>query len=125
MLKKILLLLFLALIASLFITLYKPELLGFRAPLNKLNITSTSSPPQADEVAKTPNEILSVLGAATQRALSTTTEFVDRVTSESDEALINQTVENISKEVKDLPQEQVKKIKYEFCKDVIEEGTSQ
>ncbi len=56
-----------------------------------------------------------------KRVSTTTQTVIEKVTDEQEEALINKTVENITKQVKDLPQEQVKKIKYEFCKDVVTE----
>lgn len=63
----------------------------------------------------------SVLSSMSKRVSTTTQTVIEKVTDEQEEALINKTVENITKQVKDLPQEQVKKIKYEFCKDVVTE----
>ena len=70
-----------------------------------------------------PEQFTQVLGTATKSVVSTASQLVDRFTDDQEEALINSTVENISRQVKDLPASQVKKIKREFCSDIIEEAT--
>lgn len=67
---------------------------------------------------------LQILGEST----TTTKEVIERVrevtrevTNRDPQEIINQTVTNITQEVKDLPQEQVKKIKVQICKEILEE----
>lgn len=67
---------------------------------------------------------LQVLGEST----TTTKEVIERVreitkevTNRDPQEIINQTVTSITQEVKDLPQEQVKKIKVQICREILEE----
>lgn len=61
-----------------------------------------------------------VLGAATSRALERGEELLNQATDGQAEPLINHTLKNLQQEVKDLPREQYDKVKYEFCKELIE-----
>lgn len=79
---------------------------------------------QSADIIFTTNQATEVLGATVSQIGSTARSIIDKVTDEQEEALINKTVENISKQVKDLPEQQVRKIKVEFCKDVIDEYES-
>lgn len=67
---------------------------------------------------------LQVLGEST----TTTKEVIERVreitkevTNRDPEEIISQTVTNITNEVKSLPAEQVKKVKVEICREILEE----
>lgn len=60
--------------------------------------------------------------------LGTAIEFTDRLASDTEslenidpEEIVSQKVEELKEKVKELPKEQVKKIKRDFCSDVIEE----
>ena len=67
---------------------------------------------------------LQVLGestATTKEVIERVREVTREVTNRDPQEIISQTVTNITQEVKDLPQEQVKKIKVEICKEILEE----
>lgn len=73
---------------------------------------------------KAQEKALQVLGEST----TTTKEVIERVreitkevTNRDPEEIISQTVTNITNEVKSLPQEQVKKVKVEICREILEE----
>jgi len=67
---------------------------------------------------------LQVLGestATTKEVIERVREVTREVTNRDPQEIISQTVTNITQEVKDLPQEQVKKIKVEICREILEE----
>ena len=67
---------------------------------------------------------LQVLGestATTKEVIERVREVTREVTNRDPQEIINQTVTNIAQEVKNLPQEQVKKIKVEICREILEE----
>lgn len=64
-------------------------------------------------------DIASVLGASIQNVLTDGKDILNSATSGQSDPIINKAVENIQNELKDLPQETVEKVKYEFCKDIV------
>ncbi|MFH1244160.1 MAG: hypothetical protein V1487_01090 [bacterium] len=66
-------------------------------------------------------DIASVLGASIQSALTDGKEILNNATSGQSDPIINKAVKNIQNELKDLPQETVEKVKYEFCRDIVTE----
>jgi len=67
---------------------------------------------------------LQILGEST----TTTKEVIERVrevtrevTNRDPQEIISQTVTNITQEVKNLPQEQVKRVKQEVCRQILKE----
>lgn len=67
---------------------------------------------------------LEVLGSSTdtiQETVGQVSGIADEVTGTDPQVLVNEKVEVIKQEVKNLPQNQIKKIKLEFCQDVIKE----
>jgi len=60
-----------------------------------------------------------VLGTATTNLLHSGQTLLNQVTDDQAEPIINQTVENLKNQIKDLPQEQYLKVKTEFCRDVL------
>lgn len=66
-------------------------------------------------------ELLGQSGEVAGQALDTATQITKDVTNQDPQELVTQTVTNLKEEVKTLPEKQVKKIKLEFCRDVIEE----
>lgn len=66
-----------------------------------------------------PKELMNVLGAATQRIFTQGTAVLNDATDGKAEPIINKAVSDLQEKVKDLPEEQYKKVKYEFCRDVI------
>lgn len=67
------------------------------------------------------DNLTSVLGASIQNAVTTGKDWLSDTTDGASDPIINRALENIHNEVKDLPQEAVDKVKYEFCKDVVTE----
>ena len=70
---------------------------------------------------------LQVLGhsaATTQEVVGRVREVTYQVTNQDPQEIVNQTVTNITNEIKDLPQEQVKKIKVEICQEILKDVDS-
>lgn len=89
-----------------------------------LRPTPLVTPPSRLRVTQGPlnlDNLANVLGTATSRALNAGTDLLDLATDGQAEPLINQTLQNLQNEIKDLPQEQYEKVKYEFCKDVVKD----
>lgn len=82
------------------------------SPINSSKIRSASSL-EFSNLSK-------VLGTATNGVLG----VLNTATDGEAEPIINQTLENLQNEVKDLPKKQYEKVKYEFCKDVVQEYES-
>lgn len=64
----------------------------------------------------------SVLGEAVSHVLDSGIHTLNNLTDGQAEPVINQTVSDLQERVKELPAAQYKKVKYEFCKDVLEEA---
>jgi hypothetical protein len=110
--KRILTLLILTLVAYVGFLYYQQNLK--KTANSRLSVTTNSirlTQPKID--LSRPTE---VLGAATSNFLG----FLNTATGGEAEPLINRTLENLQNEVKDLPREQYEKVKYEFCKDVVD-----
>lgn len=89
---------------------------------SRQGVTTTSTP--SIEITHAPpavNQVASVLGASISNAVESGRELLSNATDGKSEPVINQALENIRNEVKDLPKEAVDKVKYEFCKDVVTE----
>lgn len=96
--------------------------LNIDIPINLSAPINSKPSSNSDKIVFTDSkELGSVLSATSEKISQGAKNLYDKVTNEQEEALINKTVENISRQVKDLPKEQVEKVKYEFCKDIIEE----
>lgn len=61
----------------------------------------------------------SVLGASIGRAITTGRDWVDEATAGQAEPIVNRAVSNFQEELKQLPADQVEKIKYDFCKPIV------
>lgn len=107
------------LIFVIFIIFIAGALFLYRNPGIKSEIQSTSS--ASGIVAKSAEQASKILGIATKKTVQSATNLYNKYTDEQEEALINSTVDNITKQVKDLPEQQVKKIKRRFCEDIIDE----
>lgn len=66
-------------------------------------------------------ELLNQGSVTAEQALGTASQITQDLTNQDPQELVTQTVTNLTEEVKTLPEKQVKKIKLEFCRDVIEE----
>lgn len=64
-------------------------------------------------------DLLNVLGATTQQIFTQGTAALNEATDGRAEPVINKAVSDLQEKVKDLPEEQYKRVKYEFCKDVV------
>lgn len=92
----------------------------------------TSSPSLSNFSLPTPSVVLgdsaeswdnlqSVLGASIGRAVETGKEWVNEATAGQAEPIVNRAISNFQEELKQLPAEQVEKIKYDFCKPIVTE----
>lgn len=68
------------------------------------------------------SQITSVLGATTSDLWQSGLNLLNGATDGAAEPVINKAVSDLQNRIKSLPEEQYQKVKYEFCKDVIEEG---
>jgi len=86
-------------------------------------ITNSSSLPKLS--LQDPNQVLqnleSVLGVSIENGVSTVKNLVDQVASPDQAPIINKAIENFQSELKQLPEDQVKKIQYNYCKGIVEE----
>jgi hypothetical protein len=64
-------------------------------------------------------DLASVLGASVQSVLDNGQSMLSSATNGASEPIINQLVTNTQNTLKDLPQKEAEKIKYEFCKGVV------
>lgn len=79
------------------------------------------TPKSLSSISETSEASTQILGAATQTAKDKIIDYYQEITGNQEEALINNMVENITKQLKGLPENQAKKIKYQFCQDIITE----
>jgi hypothetical protein len=70
------------------------------------------------------NELASVLGASIANTYENGKELLSSATNGASEPIINQLVTKTTETLKDLPQKEADKIKYEFCKGVVTEYES-
>lgn len=70
--------------------------------------------------------LAAVLGESATKLLDSGKELLNTATSGQSDPIINQLIENTQNTLKDLPQKEADKIKYEFCKGVVTnyEGTN-
>lgn len=64
-------------------------------------------------------DLTHVLGVATNNVFNSGKDLLNTVTDGEGEPFINKTVNDLTNQIKDLPQEQYDKVKYQFCKDVV------
>jgi len=81
-----------------------------------------------DNQNTTQDQIVDVLGNATQKAtdIIKNTKIPEPLLNQEDiseEIVVEDVVNNFTEEIKQLPEKQVKKIKYQICQDVISEAT--
>jgi len=65
------------------------------------------------------SDLANVLGSSIENLYENGKDLLNDATAGKSDPIINKALENIQKEVKDLPKEAVDKVKYEFCKDVV------
>ena len=63
----------------------------------------------------------SVLGASISNGVEAVTGAINTVTNGASEPIINNAISNFQKELSKLPEDQVKKIQYNYCKSIVEE----
>jgi hypothetical protein len=91
-------------------TLRSRQSISSLAPGNQLVIT---------QVNNKLGDLASVLGASIQNVLDNGQSMLSSATGGASEPIINQLVTNTQNTLKDLPQKEAEKIKYEFCKGVV------
>lgn len=74
-----------------------------------------------DEAQQKAMEVLGQSSEVVKQTVTTVSEVTKEVTNKDPQVVVQETVTKLTEEVKTLPQEQVKKIKLQFCQDVIGE----
>lgn len=95
-----------------------PELITKIKP--QLAIEQDQEEEDSEVVISSVRSIGSVLSSTVENISGIAKNVIDKMTNEQEEALINQTVKNLTTQIKDLPKEQAEKIKYQFCQGVVE-----
>lgn len=67
------------------------------------------------------NNQSSVLGSNITNQFELTKTKLEQLTTKSNSPIINTAVENISSNLKKIPEDQLKKLEYNYCKDIVEE----
>lgn len=67
------------------------------------------------------SKLESVLGASISTGIETVNETLSTVTQGRSDPIINEAISNFQKELSKLPEDQVKKIQYNYCKSIVEE----
>lgn len=93
-------------------TLGGNELTSSLPPQNKLSI---------EEPIGKLTDLASVLGASISNTFENGKELLSDATSGKSEPIINQLVSKTTETLKDLPRKEAEKIKYEFCRSIVEE----
>lgn len=70
-------------------------------------------------------QVLGQTAQTSQQVIEKVTRITQEVTHQNPQQVVNTTITNITNEVKNLPQEQVKKVKLQFCQDVMQELNQQ
>lgn len=65
-----------------------------------------------------------VLGASITQGVAAVGETLNSVSGGRSEPLINQAISNFQKELSTLPEDQVKKLQYNYCKGIVQEYES-
>lgn len=63
----------------------------------------------------------SVLGASISNGVDTITSALNNVTNGASEPIINKAISNFQQELSKLPEDQMKKFQYNYCKTIVEE----
>jgi hypothetical protein len=66
-------------------------------------------------------DLASVLGASISNTFENGKELLNDATSGKSEPIINELVSKTTETLKDLPRKEAEKIKYEFCRGIVEE----
>ena len=65
------------------------------------------------------SDLKNILGTSITSLVDKSTDLLNNATDGTAEPVINKAVSDLQDRVKELPAEEYKKVKYEFCKDVI------
>lgn len=88
------------------------DLISSLPPKNKLTI---------EEPVGKLTDLASVLGASISNTFENGKELLSDATSGKSEPIINELISKTTDTLKDLPRKEAEKIKYEFCRGVVEE----
>jgi hypothetical protein len=89
-------------------------------PLSVDNLSDTLTLNIQDQSGAWEN-VQSVLGASISNAVETGKEWMSEATNGASEPIVNRAISNFQEELKSLPSEQVDRIKYDFCKPIVDE----
>lgn len=81
--------------------------------------SAVSSRLSASAIHAPTTDFLNVLGTTTSTLFAKGTDLLNNATAGQAEPVINKVVSDLQDKVKNLPQEEYKKVKAEFCRDVI------
>ncbi len=95
---------------------------GSLQPNNYLNTSKFGAPnlslQDKDSVL---SNLEAVLGASISNGMQAVEDTLSTVTGGKSEPIINEAISNFQKELSKLPEDQVKKIQYNYCKSIVEE----
>ena len=94
----------------------------------KINSSSVPSSSGSLTISQTSNkleDLAAVLGASISNTFENGKDLLSDATSGKSEPIINELVSKTTETLKDLPRKEAEKIKYEFCRGVVEEYESQ
>lgn len=111
MLKRLLLILIVSVVGYFAYTYYSTGSLTLPSVLSN-RIPSTPS-------FSKKSDLTNILGTTTSSLFQKGTDLLNNVTGGHAEPIINKAVSDLQERIKDLPEQEYKKVKYEFCKDVL------
>ena len=91
-------------------------------PNNKINSSKFVTPNLSlQDNNSVLSNLESVLGVSIESGMQAVEETLSSVTGGKSEPVINAAISNFQKELSKLPEDQVKKIQYNYCKSIVEE----
>jgi hypothetical protein len=101
-------------------TFYRQSKTNIKVPTNPVESQSKGNLIISQASDKLGN-IASVLGASITSTYENGKEILNEATNGASEPIINELVSRTTETLKDLPRKEAEKIKYEFCRGVVEE----
>lgn len=102
--------------------LFWQQIIGREMPNNKINSSKFVTPNLSlQDNNSVLSNLESVLGVSIESGMQAVEETLSSVTGGKSEPVINAAISNFQKELSKLPEDQVKKIQYNYCKSIVEE----
>lgn len=83
--------------------------------------TLTPTLSQGDNTKLDLTTLSAVLGASIESGLTTVEHTLSDLTGGASEPIINNAIHNFEQQLRQLPEDQVKKIQYNYCKSIVDE----